>query len=99
MARLALLSVALVLSGCASEVVYVDRPVEVLVPVPVRREVPEQLSAEYLPSQLPKFTSPSSPSAVVGLSEEDLNRLKTILRTLTTREKAWRAWALEGAKP
>lgn len=94
MARAAVL-LALILAGCV-ETRYVDRPLEVRVPVPVERAAPAWLAQPYVPEQLPAFVSPQDPSAKAALAEPDLNHLKAILRTLTTRDAAWRAWASPG---
>lgn len=98
MARLTVLLLIVLAAGCTSpEQVVVYRPVEVLVPVEVPRRPPAELSAEYRPSPLPRFISPKSPDAAAALSKQDLNHLKTLLRTLHTRDEAWREWASEGA--
>lgn len=93
-----LLQFALVLTtllsaqACTREVI-VYRPVEIEVPVPVRAVPPAELSRPYRPEPLPRFISPQDPAAKAALSSEDLNHLKTMLRTLATRDAAWRAWA------
>ncbi|MNQ55095.1 hypothetical protein D3C85_691780 [compost metagenome] len=86
---------ALLLTGCAKDplVRTVQVPYEVKVPVVVKATPPGELSRPYVPTELPVFVEPSHPSAKVALSETDLSRLKTILRTLTTRDEAWRQWA------
>lgn len=97
MGRLPVLALILALCGCAArspEVMYVPQRVEV--PVPYRLPAPKELTLPYKPKQLPKFISPASSDAAVALSKDDLNHLKTILRTLHTRDQAWRAWAAEG---
>ncbi|MCY1285265.1 hypothetical protein D9M69_618670 [compost metagenome] len=82
----------LLLTACSSpQVVY--RTQTVSVPVVVRPEPPEALSAPYRPHPLPMFVQPSDPNARVALTAEGLDNLKVILRTLTTRDDAWRAWA------
>ena len=83
---------ALVATGCTSTK-YVDRPLEVRVPVPIQRKAPQWLSDRYTPEYLPVFIAPSDPSARAALDEQDLNYLKAILRTLKARDEAWRAWA------
>lgn len=94
MARLAVLALILALVGCSGrppEVVY--QPVEILVPVEVFRTPPEPLATAYTPDRLPRFIPPADPAAKVALSAEELTNLKTLLRTLVTRDEAWRVWA------
>jgi len=81
------------LTGCASAPEPIYKTVTVSVPVPVKVRAPDILIQPYHPVHLPKFTSPTDPAAKVALSAEDLNHLKTLLRTLVTRDEAWRAWA------
>lgn len=100
MARLTVLALILTMAGCSGrppEIVY--QSVEVLVPVEVARNPPDTLAAPYTPSRLPRFISPRDPGAKVALSAGELNHLKAVLRTLVTRDEAWRAWATEGATP
>lgn len=92
MARVAVL-LALILSGCTTTE-YVDRPVEVLVPVQVERTAPTWLAAPYQPDSLPRFIRPSDPAAKAALSEQGLADLKVILRMLVERDNGWRAWAV-----
>ena len=87
------LILAAVLAGCASTPETIYKTVTVSVPVPVKAKAPDTLIEPYTPVHLPKFTSPADPAAKVALSAEDLNHLKTLLRTLVTRDEAWRAWA------
>ncbi len=84
---------ALVVTGCAPTK-YVDRPVEVLVPVPVERTAPTWLISPYAPESLPRFIHPSDPAAKAALSEQGLADLKVILRMLKERDNGWRAWAV-----
>lgn len=83
------------LQGCSADPVIVYRPVEVKIPVPVRAEPPPALVKPYQPSSLPRFISPQDPAARSALSDADLNHLKALLRTLKTRDDAWRAWAVQ----
>lgn len=96
MARVAVL-LALILAGCTTTE-YVDRPVEVLVPVQVERRAPEWLVAPYQPAALPRFIHPSDPAAKAALSEQGLADLKVILRMLKERDNGWRAWAVTPAE-
>lgn len=90
-----LLVCALFLAGCAAqpakEVVRV--PVEVKVPVYVQAAAPGELKRPYVPVNIPEFVSPQDKSAIVALTPDGLDSLKVILRTLVTRDKAWREWA------
>lgn len=100
MTRTLLVLAALVLAGCSSQrpAEPVHIPYEVKVPVYVKEPAPGELQRRYVPTELPKFISPDDKSAIVGLSQQDLDRLKVILRTLTTRDDAWRQWAAQPAK-
>lgn len=94
------LALALILTGCSSQPALkpVNVPYEVKVPVYVKEPAPGELQRRYVPTELPKFVSPADKSAIVGLSQQDLDRLKVILRTLTTRDEAWRQWSTQPAK-
>ena len=92
MASVAVL-LALILAGCTTTE-YVDRPVEVLVPVQVERAAPTWLISPYAPESLPSFIHPSDPAAKAALSEQGLADLKVILRMLKERDNGWRAWAI-----
>lgn len=92
MVRIALL-LALTLTGCTTTE-YIDRPVEVLVPVQVGRPAPTWLAAPYQPDSLPRFIHPSDPAAKAALSEQGLADLKVILRMLVERDNGWRVWAI-----
>lgn len=70
-------------------------PYEVKVPTYIDRTPPAELVRPYKPLNVPKFLSPSDEDAVVGLDAEGLDRLKIILRTIKTRDDAWRAWAVK----
>jgi hypothetical protein len=70
-------------------------PYEVKVPVYMDRVPPAELVRPYKPLNIPKFLQPTDEKAVVGLDEEGLDRLKIILRTIKTRDDAWRAWAVK----
>jgi len=81
-----------ILAGCVQQppkVVYRD----VQVPVIVRPEAPAELATPYTPTTLPTFLPPDADGAVVSLDKAGVDALKAILRTLTTRDKAWRAWS------
>lgn len=93
--KAAIAALAAVLAGCASEpVVQVQKvPYEVKVPVYTERKPPDELSRGYTPVQLPKFLAPTDPKAVVSLDKAGLDSLKVLLRTLKTRDNAWRKWA------
>lgn len=91
----ALLVCLLLLAGCAAQPVkeVIKVPVEVKVPVYIQAVPPGELSRPYVPVNIPEFVSPLDKSAIVALTPEGLDRLKVILRTLVTRDKAWREWA------
>lgn len=100
MRRAALLA-ALVLAGCASQPapLPVAQPYEVKVPVYIKPKAPDSLLLRYVPTELPRFVSPTAPNVVYGLTQEDWNRLQTLLRTLHTRDQAWRSWATGQGEP
>lgn len=90
------LALAVLLSGCstAAKVPETIRvPVEVVKPVYVMPAVPGELARPYVPLNIPEFVSPDDKSAIVALTPEGLDQLKVILRTLVTRDKAWREWS------
>lgn len=93
-------AMAVALAGCASQqeqycpapVVH-NVPYEVKVPVYLSPKAPGELVRPYIPTELPAFVDPSDPKAKYGLSDLDWQRLQVILRTMRTRDDAWRAWA------
>lgn len=87
------MAMLVMLAGCAAEPVVVYRSLEVKVPVPVYRVPPAALLEHYAPATTEVFISPLAPTATTALSEEGLNQLKTILRTMKVRDDAWRAWS------
>lgn len=88
---LALILICLVLAACTPNVRTEYVYVEVKVPVAVRSPAPEWLATPYIPEALPEFL-PAAPGHVT-LDSVGVNNLKTILRTLTTRDEAWRVWS------
>lgn len=81
------------LTGCQTPPPLPAEPYETKVPVYIKREAPGELIRPYTPTELPSFVSPSHPDAVYALTEVDWRRLQVILRTMRTREDAWRVWA------
>lgn len=104
MKTLLLVCLCLLTAGCAStaqvcpEPVTLRVPYEVKVPVYVERTVPAELKRKYTPMDFPKFIAPTTPGAAVALDKDGVDKLKIILRTLKTRDDAWRAWATPGGK-
>lgn len=89
-----LLLLALLLAGCATKPAQqVTKFVEVPTPVYVKAKAPGELMRKYIPTHVPQFVAPSDPGAVVALTAEELDNLKVFLRTLITRDAAWREWA------
>lgn len=86
-ARSFLLTATVVAVGCVSAPAPPPRIVEVPVPVVEHREPPAWLAEPYRPETLPVFYEPAC------LSPEGVAALQSILRTLHSRDKAWRAWA------
>lgn len=103
-----LLIVLAFLTGCSSNEVRqcpapaapLRVPYEVKVPVYSERKPPAELLRKYTPLDIPKFLKVDSPDAAVALDKTGVDQLKIILRTLKTRDDAWRAWATKpsGAK-
>lgn len=86
------------LVGCAASAVSCDPvqvPYQVKVPTLVHRQPPAELSRGWAPLDYPVFVSPLDPSAVVGMDKAALDRLKVIIRTLKTRDDAWRDWSIK----
>lgn len=83
------------LAGCSARVVErpVAQPYEVKVPVYIEREAPSSLTLPYVPTEYPQFLPPDAAGVVYGLTQEGWQRLQTILRTMQTRDQAWRSWA------
>jgi len=86
------------LSGCFPKpqvhVVYRD----VVIPAPYRVSPPAALAEPYTPSAFPEFKPgpvESDGSSTVLLDQQGISHLKTILRTLSVRDEAWRSWSLE----
>lgn len=90
-----ILLLTLLLAGCSSKPAQqVTKFVEVPTPVYVKAKVPGELSRKYVPTSPPQFVAPSDPNAVVALTPAELDNLKVLLRTLVTRDAAWREWAV-----
>lgn len=86
---------AALLAACTT-----PEPVRVVETVEVPRVVYEQceappdwLSAPYRPDRLPEFIAPIGDGAAVALTDEGAERLRALLRELTGRLDAWRAWS------
>lgn len=99
--RVALLLVLALLTGCGTRVVekVVPQPYEVKVVVPVEKKAPDTLLQRYIPTEYPEFISPDSPGVRYGLTQRDWERLQIILRTMQTRDQAWRSWATGKGEP
>jgi hypothetical protein len=97
------LAIALItLQGCTRAVEPVQppaQPYEVKVPVLVKATPPDSLALPYVPTEFPTFVNPDAPGVVYGLTKEGWERLQTILRTLHTRDQAWRSWATGHGEP
>ena len=94
MARFLVLLAMILLAGCTqTKTVYIDRPFEVLVPVPTSPVAPAWLATPYVPEAIPQFTHPKDPTAHAALTQGGLTDLKVLLRTLVERDRAWREWA------
>jgi len=101
------LLVMLLLTGCAVKPVVCPAPAaplripyETKVPVYIERKPPAELMRKYAPLDLPKFMLTNDPNGAVALDKAGVDQLKIILRTLKTRDDAWRVWATKpsGAK-
>lgn len=96
MSRILLLLGPLLLAGCQTQPAPLPaEPYEVKVPVYIKATPPGELARAYVPTELPIFVSPAHPDAVYALTEVDWRRLQVILRTLRTRDQAWRDWAAD----
>jgi hypothetical protein len=96
---LLLMLAVLLLAGCTKTVTQrVEIPYEVTVPVYFKVAAPAELLRRYIPTEYPVFISPSSKDAVIGMSTLDWERLQVILRTLESRDEAWRSWAQQPAE-
>lgn len=89
------------LVACSARVVekVVPQPYEVKVPVPVERRPPDSLLQRYVPTETPVFVDPAAADVVYGLRQLDWERLQIILRTMQTRDQAWRSWATGKGDP
>lgn len=92
------LALCLLLVGCGTVPEPIRVPVEVVKPIYVMPDAPGELMRPYVPLNIPEFVSPTDKSAIVALTPEGLDHLKVILRTLVTRDKAWREWAKKDLK-
>ncbi len=90
-----------ILQGCGTREVekFVPQPYEVKVPVLVERKPPDSLLQRYVPIDTPVFVDPSAADVVYGLRQQDWERLQIILRTMQTRDQAWRSWATGKGDP
>lgn len=96
MKRIAAIALALSLAACASkpaEVMY--QPMEVKVPVQVRRDAPSDLLKDITPDPDLKFISPADADASSALSKSGERALRRLVRDLNARISAWKAWAAE----
>ena len=96
--RLFLALAILLISGCASppEIVIKREPIEVEVPVYVPAPVPDALRQPLIitDQQLPVFIAPQNPKASSCLAQDDEQRLRFLLVTLSGRVKEWEAYGL-----
>lgn len=86
---------AITLTGCAlfkTRVEYVDRIVEVRVPVPVMPTPPEQITLP-IPPPGPIWISPAAPNASSALDPAGETALRNWVDALILRLHAWEAWA------
>ena len=99
--RAAILLAITLLAGCADRVVekIVPQPYEVKVPVIVEKKAPDSLLLRYIPTEYPEFMAPDAAGVRYGLTQQDWERLQTILRTMQTRDQAWRSWATGKGEP
>lgn len=79
--------IMILLGGCASA------PVETLIPVPVSKEIPAELSMPVSMENIPEFVSPADPAATSALKPEDEIKLKLFILDLVERDIKWRVWA------
>lgn len=97
--RLAVSVATMLLAGCSANPAVcpapqVQRvPYEVKVPTYIYPSAPSELTRPYRPTEYPAFVDSLDPAARYGLTELDWQRLQVILRTLHSRDEAWRAWS------
>lgn len=89
---MALVVFFLLLGGCGTDPATRIETKDVLIPVAVKRDAPEALTADP-EFDLPVFVDPSHPEAAVALTDKGARALKDLLLVLTGRLKAWEAWA------
>lgn len=85
------------LCGCAAKtvpptVVTIREPVEVKVPVAVRRVPPQELLVAAKPP-LPVFVAPTDPEASSALTAEGERLFRALVEEMLGRIAAWEAWA------
>ncbi len=90
--------VLLIAAGCASDqpprTITLTETIEVKVPVPVRADVPDALTAR-IDVPTPSFVSPTDPAATSALTAEGEQRLRSLLIVLKGRIDALKAWAAD----
>ena len=93
--RLILVFALSFMAGCATqpEVVRVVETVDVPIEVYRHRAPPPWLAQPLQPERLPIFIAPTDTAAELALDAEQAAALRTLLRTLTERDRAWREWA------
>lgn len=93
--RLILVFALSFMAGCATqpEVVRVVETVDVPIEVYRHRAPPPWLAQPLQPERLPIFIAPTDTAAELALDAEQAAVLRTLLRTLTERDRAWREWA------
>lgn len=85
-------AIVLLIAGCASTPRTIIETEEVYIPVVTVPDAPEGLADPYDPPPLPLFISPTDERAAAALSDDGLTRLRLLLRELTARDEAWRAF-------
>lgn len=88
----ALIVIALLVAGCwPTKPQIVTEYIEVKVAVPVLPEAPPELFYP-ISTPAPRFISPSSTEAVMGLSVDGSKTLKSLIFEMKAKEEAWREW-------
>jgi hypothetical protein len=92
MVRGTVLTLVLLLSGCAAPRVVVETQ-EVMVPVPYRVTPPPELVEPYRPKGLPEFVSKDHEEASSCLTPMGEQKLREVIIELRLRDELWRTWA------
>jgi hypothetical protein len=89
-------ALCLVVAACGSTK-YVDRPVEVKVPVPYKVQPPQWI-LDSLPKGKPVWVLPTDSKAVACVTDSTRPDLVIYVESLRSRIDVWKAWAENDSK-